>query len=332
MKSGSKVAFVAIGRNEGERLKRCLNAIIQYHPDCKVVYVDSGSNDGSVEFARSLCCEIVELDMSTPFTAARARNAGANLLLNSVPDLEYFQFLDGDCELEEHWVSGALDFFSKNPDVGICSGRRMERFPDNSLYNKLIDIEWNTPVGKTKAVLGDMLVKVEAFQKVSGFDEAIISAEDDDFCLRVASEGYAIHRIDLKMSTHDADMMLLSQWYKRAMRGGHGYANINRIHGHRPEKYFWKHLSSAVIWGGVVPLLFVILLIVNPILSLGLLAFYASMIVRLGVKMSLNSYPARVAFPYAFLIYTGKVSECLGAIRYWKNSLFSKAHYLIEYK
>jgi len=43
------VAIVAIGRNEGERLKRCLRSVVGKART--VVYVDSGSADGSAEFA-----------------------------------------------------------------------------------------------------------------------------------------------------------------------------------------------------------------------------------------------------------------------------------------
>jgi glycosyltransferase involved in cell wall biosynthesis len=47
--SGRNVAIVAIGRNEGERLKSCLESTVE--PGRIVVYVDSGSNDKSVEYA-----------------------------------------------------------------------------------------------------------------------------------------------------------------------------------------------------------------------------------------------------------------------------------------
>lgn len=69
------VAAVAIGRNEGARLVACLESMVgRVDP---IIYVDSGSTDNSVAEARARGAEVVELDMSIPFTAARARNAGA---------------------------------------------------------------------------------------------------------------------------------------------------------------------------------------------------------------------------------------------------------------
>jgi len=66
--------IVVIGRNEGERLRACFDAL-PGDASC-VVYVDSGSTDGSVELARARGIHVVELDMSVPFTAARSRNEG----------------------------------------------------------------------------------------------------------------------------------------------------------------------------------------------------------------------------------------------------------------
>src|SRR6056297_2946780 len=86
------VAAVAIGRNEGDRLTGCL-ASLKAQRLSPVVYVDSGSTDGSVEAARRQGAEIVELDMSAPFTAARARNAGAERVAEMAPGTMYIQFV-----------------------------------------------------------------------------------------------------------------------------------------------------------------------------------------------------------------------------------------------
>jgi len=64
---------VVIGRNEGERLKRCLRSIPTGYP---VVYVDSGSSDDSVAFALSTGAIGDEMDNASGCTGARAGNAG----------------------------------------------------------------------------------------------------------------------------------------------------------------------------------------------------------------------------------------------------------------
>ena len=110
-----KYGVVVIGRNEGERLRQCLMSL----PRASVtVYVDSGSSDGSVQRARHLGADVIELDMRVPFTAARARNAGFRRLREISPDLEYVQFLDGDCELIDGWLEDAISFLNAHADVG----------------------------------------------------------------------------------------------------------------------------------------------------------------------------------------------------------------------
>src|SRR5690349_8029988 len=156
-----KVGLVAIGRNEGERLKRCLRSA---RPQVKeLVYVDSGSSDDSVAFARSLGVHVVELDTSIPFTAARARNEGARRLREVMPDVQFVQFVDGDCELDAAWIARALAEFSERPRAAVVCGRRRERFPEASVYNRLCDIEWATPVGQAAACGGDFLARLDAF-------------------------------------------------------------------------------------------------------------------------------------------------------------------------
>ena len=178
--STNTVGFVAIGRNEGDRLKASLQAIKRFCPKSPVVYVDSGSTDDSCALARELGIEVVDLDMSVPFTAARARNAGFRRLMELAPSLSLVQFFDGDCEMVDGWMEAAIEAIAA-PDVAIVSGRRTEKDTGFSVYNALIDIEWDTPVGETQAVLGDMLVKVQAFNQVDGFKEDVIAGEDYDF-------------------------------------------------------------------------------------------------------------------------------------------------------
>src|SRR5262249_25897134 len=102
---------VVIGRNEGERLKKCLGSI---SPGTSVIYVDSGSTDGSPQWARSHGVDVIDLDTTIPFTAARARNVGFRRLMEACPDLAFVQFVDGDCELRTDWPEHATSFLSSH--------------------------------------------------------------------------------------------------------------------------------------------------------------------------------------------------------------------------
>lgn len=214
------VGAVAIGRNEGERLKACLRSLVGRVRE--VVYVDSGSTDGSVEFARDLGVAVVDLDMSMPFTMARARNSGWRQLLDRNPDLEFVQFVDGDCEVVESWLRVARDTLKSRPEIAVVCGRRRERYPEASRYNRFCDVEWNTPTGEAKACGGDFLVRAEVLRESGGMNETLIAGEEPEWCLRLRKAGFRILRIDEEMTRHDASILKFGPWWKRNRRGGYG--------------------------------------------------------------------------------------------------------------
>ena len=120
-----EIGVIVIGRNEGDRLRRCLGALAN-HPG-PVVYVDSASSDGSAEYARSQGFAVVELDESLPLNAARARNAGFEFLTNRTPPVPFVQFIDGDW----HISSSSSFRESRNPAhrdqlLGLVAGTTEE--------------------------------------------------------------------------------------------------------------------------------------------------------------------------------------------------------------
>ena len=137
-----QVGLVAIGRNEGVRLEQCLRSVM----GCvsAIVYVDSGSTDGSVLMAQSIGIPVISLDLSIPFTAARARNAGFEHLLEIMPTIKFVQFVDGDCEVIQGWLESAVQAFDAHPDVVAVCGWVKERYPERSIYNRICSVEWLT--------------------------------------------------------------------------------------------------------------------------------------------------------------------------------------------
>lgn len=321
-----------IGRNEGTRLREGLRAIQRECPGAVITYVDSGSEDDSAEIARSLGVIVVELDLAIPFTAARARNAGFRRLLEMVPELQLVQFLDGDCELAPEWIAYGSRWLEEHASVAIVSGRRREKNPDDSIYNALIDIEWDTPVGEANMVLGDMMVRVAAFQEVSGFSEDIISAEDDDLCLRIRAAGHHIWRLDAPMSFHEANLTSLAQWFRRAKRCGHGYANIYHLHRSGLQGPFIRELLLAAFWGGALPLILLLTIVLHPLWSIWIPGVWLASLSRTVLRRLRRGDSFRVALCYGILIYSSKGFEFSGALHYWKNHLLSRSHRLIEYK
>jgi len=245
-----RIGIITIGRNEGDRLKVCLTAACA-RQDAVVVYVDSGSTDSSVQWAESFGVHVVALDLTTPFTAARARNEGYARLMQIDPTVDFIQFLDGDCELQPGWIDKAITELGIKPRAAIVCGRRRERFPNASIYNKLCDMEWATPIGRAKSCGGDMLIRKEAFEQVGGYNGDIIAGEEPEMCVRLRQAGWEIWRIDAEMTRHDAAMSRFGQWWKRNVRAGHAFAEGFDRHGSPPELFNAKQVKSNRVWGAL---------------------------------------------------------------------------------
>lgn len=322
------VGVVAIGRNEGERLKRCLESLSGFPGP--TVYVDSGSKDGSVEMARASGVNVLDLDISIPFTAARARNAGYARLRELVPDLDFVQFVDGDCTVAEGWLDAATAFLADHPDVAAVSGRLRERFPEKSVYNMLCDIEWDTPIGEAIACGGIVMMRVSAFEAQHGFRSDLIAGEEPELCVRLRRSGWRIWRLNTEMAMHDAAMLRFGQWWARTMRAGHAYAHGASLHGDSPMRHNRHETRSAWFWGLAIPAATIVGLALgwNP-WALALLIVYPLQVVRLAIlgKRSRSENWWRAMF-----LVLGKFPEMLGQLKFMIHRRLGKATRLIEYK
>lgn len=324
-----RIGVVAIGRNEGDRLQRCLRSLLG--KAAPIVYVDSGSTDGSVEWARSQGVTVVALDLSQPFTAARARNAGFSQLLQLAPDLEFVQFVDGDCEVVQGWLERGAAALAANSQLAVVCGRRRERFPEQTLYNRLCDIEWDTPVGEAKACGGDALMRVAAFQQAGGYNPKLIAGEEPELCVRLRQQGWTIERLDAEMTLHDAAMTRFRQWWRRSLRAGHAYAEGAWLHGTPPERHWVRESLSIWAWGVALPVTSLSLLWLTHGISLILFAAYPLLVYRI-YRRTVSWLPARDAFAYAVFCVLGKFAQAQGQLLFHWNRLGDRQGKLVEYK
>jgi len=331
--------IVAIGRNEGERLRRCLESLAGRGRT--IVYVDSGSTDGSLALAHAAGAHVVQLDMSSPFTAARARNAGFERLMKVAPDTDFVQFVDGDCELDPAWLATAARVLRAEADVSVVCGRRRERFPEASVYNRLCDVEWDTPVGEARACGGDALVRARDFRLAGGYDAAMIAGEEPDLCLRLRRHGTRILRLDAEMTLHDAAMTRWTQWWQRAVRTGHTAAELLSKYGATPEHLRLRRALSALFWAVFYPLAWLALFLWalstgGALISAAALVAPALPYARLFARVQrgcLRAGRSRAdARAYAVSCILAKWPETWGMLRYFARRASGGKAYWIEYK
>jgi GT2 family glycosyltransferase len=326
-----RVGAVVIGRNEGERLQRCLRSLLGRASP--LVYVDSNSTDDSVAFARSLNVEVVELDLSIPFTAARARNEGFARLREVAPAVEFVQFVDGDCEVLAGWVEFARDTLAADPALVAVTGVRRERYPERSVYNELCDVEWRMgSFGETNRFGGDVMIRAAALAAVGGYNPRVIAAEDDEVALRLYQNGGKILRVDRPMTMHDAAIYHLSQWWQRAKRAGHGYAQVSYMHGEPPANKFKTEKQRVLTWGVGVPA--ALLALAPPSLGTSLLlaSVYPLRALRIAANSRREGLSPRASAVWGLSCAFTSFPEAVGMAKFHVDRLLSRAPKIIEYK
>jgi len=325
----ARVAAIVIGRNEGERLVRCLGSVLP--SIAQVVYVDSNSIDGSVARAREMGVRVVEL-REGPFTAARGRQAGIEETKRLFPGVHYVHFIDGDCVLDPAWVEAATRYLDEHPRVAGVFGRRREVHAKDNLYSLMVDLEWEMPEGPTICHGGDALDRLSALDEVGGWSTDLIAGEDPDLGFRLREKGWEIHCLRREMTLHDVGMTRLSQYLKRARRSGHAYAEVGWRQRRGPGRVFLKRTASILFYGLGVPLLAVVLATVYwPALALPVL-IWARLLVHLFLYARRAGCSSGQSLFYSWATLLCKSASALGVLRFVVGSLSGKRSTIIEYK
>ncbi len=324
----SPVGVVIIGRDEGERLRRCLASVIDRAGH--VVYVDSGSSDGSVELARQFGAGVVELDLSTPFTAARARNAGFDRLRELAPDVALVQFIDGDCEIIPGWLETACAHFAERPEVSVLAGRLNERFPEQSIYNRLGDLEWNAAgTGEVSAVGGIFMIRRALFEAVGGFDPSVAAGEEPELCQRILARGGRIWRLDQAMAWHDLAMHRLGQWWRRQTRNGYGGLDVTRRFN---LAQFRKNILRARFWS-LWPMLVILSGAGAGAAAAGLVfLLWPAQLARIALRTWRAGQPPGVALAFGFFTQLAFWPQMQGQLGYLRDRRRGRADRRFEYK
>lgn len=314
-----KIGIVVIGRNEARILENCLKAVIR--ENVPVIYADSASEDNSVAIAHNCGVPVVKLDKQTPLSPARGRNEGYQYLLQHHPDIEFIQFIDGDCVLIQGWLDIALQTMNNMPEVGILCGEVSEENPNGSIYKRLAALEWNQPAGEIKVCGGIFMTRKKALQDVNGFNTTIRAGEDDDICLRSHEQGWKIWRIKNPMAQHHIRIENFWDLWTRAKRSGYAFQGAAFLHRGLKEWHYVRDNLSNYLFGGLIPLIAIVGIPWTHGLSLFLLFAYPALWLRIYLRHreNLGNDDARL---YASFCVFAKFPGFLGAIEFWFSRLF----------
>jgi len=242
---------------------------------------------------------------------------------------EFLQFVDGDCAVVEGWLDAAVAALDADPGLGLVTGWRSELARDVSVYNQMCDVEWHRPAGEIRACGGDLMVRSAVFDAIGGFDPGLICSEDEDFVLRLRKAGHMARRLPRDMTSHDAHMTRFSQWWRRSLRAGHGFAEVGRRHG----DHFVAERRRAWAYGLGLPLVALTGAVwIGWIAPLGAGAIYALSWWRTARGLARSGQNPAQARRHAAFYTLAKLPHVLGMMLYHLRRLRGIRPRLIEYK
>lgn len=328
MDTGKKhISVVIIGLNVEESIAACISSVLDAdYPGryIEIIYVDGGSMDRSVEVARRYKkVKVIELKDPHP-TPGKGRNAGLGAARHGI-----IQFLDADTTVHPQWLQTALPYL--HDTVAAVTGRIIERHPEKNIFHIIGNMEWSISAGSRGheflegpcAVFGGIVLAFkDAIIQAGAYDESLVAGEDPDISYRVRKNGWTIYRIPSDMVDHDLNMNTFGQYWKRAFRSGHAYAEIGLRYRKEKEKFFMRQLIRICLGATVPAILFVLSILLRrmslgAVLSLMIACRPFSKIFKFRASIGSLKKAALYCAHLSFVVYP----QFIGVLRYLMTSV-----------
>ena len=329
------ISVVVIGRNEGQRLARCLESVLRIpgfkESGAELIYADSASRDGSPELAAGYGAQVIVLDAPRT-TAALGRNAGWRAAKG-----EFILFLDGDTILHPGFANAALEPMMQDSSIVAVWGHRREIYPKASIYNRILDLDWVYAPGITECCGGDVLMRRHVLEEAGGYDSELIAGEEPELCHRLRARGYRILHIDHPMTGHDLHVTRWSQYWKHAVRAGHAFAEISSRFRDSGDR-LWdadrkRNLLRGGFWAASLAIALVISALLLSVLPLAAwLALLALLSLRSAWKSRWKSRDIPTLLLYGVHSHLQQIPICVGQLRFALDQRRGNKRALIEYK
>lgn len=324
------VSVVIIGRNEGERLSRCLTSVAAMRHEgfgIETIYVDSASTDDSLQRALACGARALEVRPERP-SAALGRNAGWRTARG-----EFILFLDGDTELHPDFVGLALNAM-QDPNIAIVWGHRRESRPEASIYNRVLDLDWIYPPGPSEFCGGDTLMRRGVLEAVGGFDAELIAGEEPELCRRIRAHGHSILHLDAPMTLHDLAITRFRAYWRRAFRAGHAYAEISSRFKDSSDPLWLKDARRNKIHGMIIISLLSLLALAPAWPWLAALSTTAllALVGRTYVRCSWKTTNRITRLLYSIHSHFQQIPILSGQMEFFLSSRKGERQKLVEYK
>jgi hypothetical protein len=277
--------------------------------------------------------EVLELDSGSDFTAARARDAGFHWVRERHPEIEFIQFVDGDCRLMPGWLATAVTTLDADPGLGAVWGLLREVGREHSVFHRICDMEWSLPPpGDVDHFGGVVMIRLVALLDSGGYDPFVTASEDHELSLRMRAARWRIRRCDTLMALHNSRMNHPRQWWTRNVRFGTGCAQILGRHGVGRDRAGRKHAIRITTWAALTPALLIALAPATSGVSLLAFAIYPARTLRIALREIRLGRSVFDAALWGTHCVAGSFPAFWGMLRYaFKRAMGVRAG-LIEYR
>jgi glycosyltransferase involved in cell wall biosynthesis len=192
------LSVVIIGKNEEAHLGKALASVRAIPMECDVVYVDSASDDRSVNIAGRSGARVAKLDPSPYLCAAAGRHIGT--LVARAP---WILYLDGDMQLAPEFARRIPEFLraaAADPKIGGFVGIYRNAHEGGTTRDNLLRQRLDQTTAATFG--GAVLASRAAVLAAASWDVHVSSYEELDLHSRLAARGFAVRFVPELMVTH----------------------------------------------------------------------------------------------------------------------------------
>jgi glycosyltransferase involved in cell wall biosynthesis len=191
------LSVVIIGRNEEAHLGATLASVQAIPMDYEILYVDSASEDQSVDVAVRYGARVARLAPSPHLCAAAGRYVGT--LLARTP---WILYLDGDMQLTPEFAQCIPECLRKaaQPRIGGFVGLYRNIYEDGGVRENLLRQQRDRATATTFG--GALLASREAVLRAGNWDFRVSSYEELDLHSRLHASGHVVRFVPLDMIVH----------------------------------------------------------------------------------------------------------------------------------
>ncbi|MHB1766172.1 MAG: glycosyltransferase family 2 protein [Gammaproteobacteria bacterium] len=211
------VSVIIPAHNEERHIAKCLHSVLKTgwpREMLELLVIDHSSTDRTAKLAQTAGARVLSLSTGK---IGSVRNAGL-----AAAKGEFVAYVDGDCTVPATWLQAAIGLLQSDQSIGAVGGPCLSPADGTWVERSIVPSAIESGLARrVKAIAtSSFIARTSLLRDIGGFDETLISGEDDDMSNRIRSRGLAL------VSTSDCHIV------------HHGYPQT------------WQDMLKKEIWHG----------------------------------------------------------------------------------